>query len=394
MNQFNPVEPLNLGYMNILLDAIPLGGLMTGISRYLRSLYLQLERLPGVSVYYFNGRSLTKQMPDQTRPDFWIKTTSFVDKFPDPLIFGFRAAAWLSYEYKIRRRIWNGSFSVYHETAFTPSAIKNVPQVFTIYDLSLTKFRELHPKERVWFSDIFLKNRLGYAKHIITISDFVRSEICDELHLPPEKVTAIPLAPDPFFFPRKRGKAEVVVKALGLPRDYILFVGTLEPRKNLPILIKAAAVCESDIPIVLVGWEGWGSEEWLEKVKDQGLQNRIFTTGYVDEESLACLYSNALALVFPSLYEGFGLPVLEAMSCGCPVICSDAASLPEVAGNAALLIDPAEFEDLAVGIDKILSDSALRTDLIQKGFERAAQFSWERIARQTLEVFRSVVDQG
>ena len=379
--------------MDILLDAIPLNGLMTGISRYVRNLYLQLERLPGVTVYYFNGRSCTTRMPDQARPGPWMKTTSFVWKLPDPLAFGFRAATWLSYELKVRRLIRHNSFTLYHETAFTPSAVRDVPQVFTMYDLSLQKFREMHPKERVWFSDIFFKRRLDYATHVITISDFIRSEICDELHLPAEKVTAIAIAPDPFFFPRERQKAEVVVEALGLPQDYILFVGTREPRKNLSLLIKAAAVCESDIPIVLVGWEGWGSEEWLEIAKEQGLQNRIFTTGYVDEESLACLYSNALALVFPSLYEGFGLPLLEAMACGCPVICSDAASLPEVAGNAALLIDPSEFEDLAVAIDKVVSDSGIRMDLIQKGFERAAQFSWERTAKLTLEVFRSVANQ-
>ncbi len=379
--------------MDILLDAIPLNELITGISRYVRNLYLQLERLPGVTVYYFDGRSLTKKMPEQTSPDSWIKTTSFVDKFPDPMIFGFKAAAWLNYEIKVRRRIRHGSFDVYHETAFTPSAIKNVPQVITIHDLSLQKFRETHPKERVWFSDFFLKRRLGYTNHVITISDFIRSEICDELHLPGEKVTAIPMAPDPFFFPREGQKARGMVEALGLPQDYILFVGTREPRKNLSLLMKAAAACENDIPIVLVGWEGWGGDPWLEMVKDQGIRNRIFTTGYVDEESLACFYSNALALVFPSLYEGFGLPLVEAMACGCPVICSDAASLPEVAGNAALLIDPYESEDLTVAIDKVINDSALRMDLIQKGFKRAAQFSWERTAKQTLEVFRSVANQ-
>jgi len=378
--------------MNILLDAIPLSDLMTGISRYLRNLYLQLERLSGVSVYYFDGHSLTKKMPDQKRPDSWIRATSFVDKFPDPLIFGFRSAAWLSYEYKIRRRIRNGSFNVYHETAFTPSAIKNVPQVFTIHDLSLAKFREMHPKERVWFSDFFLKRRIQYAAHIITVSDFIRSEICDELRLPGNMVTAIPEAPDPFFFPLEKRRARRVVEALGLPHDYLLFVGTLEPRKNLSLLIKAAAACENHIPIVLVGWEGWGGDQWREMVKDQGLRNRIFTTGYVDEETLACLYSNALALVFPSVYEGFGLPVLEAMACGCPVICSDAASLPEVAGNAAFFIDPSEFEDLTVAIDKVVSDGALRANLIQRGFERAAQFSWEKTANQTFEVFKSVAD--
>ena len=376
--------------MDVLLDAIPLNGLMTGISRYVRNLYLELERLPGVTVYYFNGRSCTTRMPDQARPSRWIKETSMLWKLPDPLAFGFRAATWLSYELKVRRLIRHNSFSLYHETAFTPAAVKYVPQIITIHDLSLTKFREMHPKERVWFSDFFLKRRIQYASHVITVSDFIRSEICHELRLPADKVTAIPEAPDPFFFPREREKARRVAEALGLPRDYILFVGTLEPRKNLSLMIKAAAACESDIPIVLVGWEGWGGDPWLEMVKDQGLRNRIFTTGYVDEETLACLYSNALALVFPSLYEGFGLPVLEAMACGCPVICSDAASLPEVAGDAALFIDPYEVDGLTAAMDKLVNDSTLRSDLRHKGFERVAQFSWKRAAEETLDVFRKM----
>jgi len=376
--------------MDVLLDAIPLNGLMTGISRYVRNLYLQLERLPGVTVYYFNGRSCTSRMPDQARPGRWIKETSMVWKLPDPLAFAFRAATWLSFELKVRRLIRQNNFNLYHETAFTPAAVRNVPQILTIHDLSLAKFREMHPKERVWFSDVFLRRRIRYAAHIITVSDFIRSEICDELRLSTDQVTVIPEAPDPFFFPRDREKARELVEALGLPQDYILFVGTLEPRKNLSLLIKAAAASESDIPIVLVGWEGWGGDLWLETVKDKGLRNRILTTGYVDEESLACLYSNALALVFPSLYEGFGLPVLEAMACGCPVICSNAASLPEVAGDAALFIDPYEVDGLAAAMDKLVEDSTLRIDLIHKGLERVAQFSWKRAAEETLDVFRKV----
>ena len=168
-----------------------------------------------------------------------------------------------------------------------------------------------------------------------------------------------------------------MIKELGLPKDFLLFVGTLEPRKNLSLFVKALAVCEHDIPIVLVGWNGWGNDEWLKTAETKGLRKRIFTTGYVDEETLACLYSSALALVFPSLYEGFGLPVLEAMACGCPVICSNAASLPEVAGGAALLIDPFQVEDLALAMDKVVSDCTLREDLIRKGLLRSAQFSWE-----------------
>jgi len=379
--------------MNILLDALPLNRLTTGMSRYVRNLYLQMEKLSSVNVRYFGGYSCTTEMPVNMKPDVWIKNTSLTRRLPAPASFGLHSVGWLLYEKRLRRCAKNNGFHVYHETNFIPAEIKDVPQVLTIYDLSLMKFRETHPRSRVWFSDLFFKRRMKYVAHIITISDFVRSEICDDLHIDGEKVTAIPLAPSPFFFPRDREKSRGMIKELGLPKDFLLFVGTLEPRKNLSLLVKTLAVCKHDIPIVLVGWDGWGNDEWLKTAEKKGLRKRIFTTGYVDEETLACLYSSALALVFPSLYEGFGLPVLEAMACGCPVICSNVASLPEVAGDAGILFDPFQVEDLGAAIDKVAGDCTLREDLIQKGLLRAAQFSWENTAKKTLEVFRAVSGQ-
>lgn len=379
--------------MEILLDALPLNGLTTGISRYVRNLYLQMENLSGVSIHYFGGYSCATEMPAKVAPDIWVKNTALTRNLPAPVNFGLRSIGWLLYERRLRRCAKNNGFHVYHETNYIPAAIKDIPQVLTIHDLSLMKYREKHPRSRVWFSDVFFKRRMKYAAHIITISDFVRSEVCEELDLDSGKITAIPLAPSPHFFPRDRQKAKGTIKKLGLPKDFLLFVGTLEPRKNLSFLVKALAVCENDIPIVLVGWDGWGNEAWLRMAETKGFRKRIFTTGYVDEETLACLYSSALALVFPSLYEGFGLPVLEAMACGCPVICSNAASLPEVAGDAALLIDPFEVEDLATAMDKVVGDCTLREDLIRKGLLRAAQFSWEKTAKQTLEIFRTVAGQ-
>ena len=378
--------------MNILLDAIPLGNLVTGISRYVRNLYLQLEKLPGVTVYYYNGKRCTKEMPEQINPGPWMKKTSIAWKLPDPLVFGYRTATWLAYEYRVKRLLTHGGFHVYHETAFTPSVIKRIPQVFTIHDLSLMKYREMHPRERVWFSDLFFNRRIHHATHIITVSDFIRSEICNEFPIDPAQVTTIWEAPDPLFFPRENEKIDAVIKNLKLPREYLLFVGTLEPRKNLPLVIKALAKRKDNIPIVFVGWKGWGDDLWRQKAKEEGIANRIFTTGYVDEESLACLYSGALALIFPSFYEGFGLPLLEAMACGCPVICSNVASLPEVAGDAAIFIDPHDDEDLAEAIHRMVFDSRIRNDFKEKGLKRARQFSWERAAKQTLAVFKKVAE--
>jgi len=379
--------------MNILLNAVPLKNLMTGISRYVRNLYQHMETMPGASVYYFGGRLCRKEMPEKIRSDSWVKNTSFLWKLPWPLALSLQTAGWLRYERNLRLCAQQNRFEAYHETAFTPSAIKAIPQVLTIYDLSLLKFKNMHPKERVRFYDIFLKRRLKYAAHIITISDFVRSEVCSELDFPSKKITAIPLAPDPFFSPRETQTARGIVAKMGLPEEFLLFVGTLEPRKNLPLLIKAAAACKSKIPIVLVGWDGWGKDAWKNIAKGKGLENRIFTTGYVDEEALASLYSAAKAFVFPSFYEGFGLPVLEAMACGCPVICSNTSSLPEVAGEAAVFIDPFEPKNLAMAIDKIVENPRLREDLVQKGFEQVSHFSWKKTAEQTLQVFRSVAGQ-
>jgi glycosyltransferase involved in cell wall biosynthesis len=376
--------------MNILLDAIPLDSLGTGISRYLRNLYSSLEKFSGVTVYYYNGKRCTKKMPGGANAESWIKKTNFAWKLPDYMVFAYRTATWLGFEYRVRRLLANGGFHVYHETAFTPSAIKNVPQVFTLHDLSLMKYRAMHPRERVWFSDLFFDRRIHRATHIITVSNFVRSEICNEFPIDPDRVTTIWEAPDPSFFPRKREKIDEVIKRLKLPRDYLLFVGTLEPRKNLSLLIKALARGKDDIPIVLVGWKGWGDNQWWQVAKEAGITKRIFTTGFVDEESLSCLYSGALALVFPSHYEGFGLPLLEAMACGCPVVSSNAASLPEVAGDAAVFIDPNDDEDLADAMNKVVFDSEVRDKLKLKGLERAKEFSWERAAEKTLAVFGKV----
>ena len=181
--------------MNILIDALPLNRLTTGISRYVRNLYRQMEKLSGVSVHYFGGHFCTTEMPVNMDPDVWIKNTSLTRRLPAPASFALHCIGWLLYEKRLRRCAENNGFHVYHETNFIPAAIKDVPQILTIYDLSLLKFREKHPRSRVWFSDLFFKRRMKYVDHIITISDFVRSEICDDLYIDGGKVTAIPLAP-------------------------------------------------------------------------------------------------------------------------------------------------------------------------------------------------------
>ena len=376
--------------MNILVNGIPLTGLLTGISRYVRCLYTEMQKLSDTSVTYFTGPAASSEMPLQAESEAWCKTREMLWMLPDHLVTTLRVLHWRYFENRLRRCCQSQPFDVYHETSFFPAALKDVPVVYTMYDLSLIKHRSEHPRERLWFFDHFFNRRLPYASHILTISEYVRNEIIDEIGLPPHLVTSIPLAPDPTFYPREKPQVGEVLRRHGWPEEYILFVGTLEPRKNLSLLIKALTIADTKIPLILAGWQGWGDKKWMQIISDQELQRRIFFTGYVDEETLACLYTGASAFVFPSLYEGFGLPILEAMACGCPVICSNAASMPEVAGKAAFLIDPTDAEALAYALDSVLTDSTLRQSMIQQGIERAKQFSWKETAVKTLEIFQQV----
>ncbi|MDY0223517.1 MAG: glycosyltransferase family 1 protein [Desulfobacterium sp.] len=376
--------------MKVLVDAIPMTGLLTGIARYLRNLYTAMDRMNHAELFYFDGRRTLDAMPPLAESGRWQQTTKAVRKLPDPVLFGIRAARWLKYEHNLNRVCQGQGFDLYHETAFTPAKLSKTPTVFSIYDLSLRRYRQTHPRERVLLFEYFIKTRLRYATHILTISEFIRREIIDEFKISPSMVTAVPLAPDPLFAPCSAVEQARVRSKYTLPSSFLLFVSSLEPRKNIDLLIRALEKTDADIPLVLVGWQGWGEKLWLEKIRQTGLKNRVVLLGHVPDRDLRAIYNLAQALVYPSLYEGFGLPIVEAMACGCPVICSNAASMPEVAGKAAILIDPSRSDDLALAIDTLVHDSSCRSDLVKEGFRQAAGFTWEQTAGQTLDLFRVV----
>lgn len=380
--------------MRIVVDALPLLGLATGISRYLRNLYGAMKALNGPSnmdVVYFDGARAHLSMPRVAKPALSSKITAALWSLPDPLVFALRCVHWLIYEHRLRQIIKAGHFDLYHATSFVPAALSNTPQVFSLYDLSLIRYPQTHPRERVWFFRFWKRRRMSCASHILTLSEFMRREICRVLQWSQDRVTAVPLAPAEHFAPRNPEAVASVRKRLGLPNHYLLFVGSLEPRKNIGLAVKALHRCRSDIPLVLAGWEAWGDKTWLETVPTGRRQPQIFRPGFVDDETLACLYSGATALIYPSLYEGFGLPILEAMACGCPVICSNTSSMPEVAGGAARLIDPGNPDDLAAAIDEVTGSAEYRQNLIHKGHARAAAFSWTRTARETQAVLSAII---
>lgn len=378
--------------MKILVNAQPMTGLLTGIARYLRNMYAVMCDMEQAEISFLAGKSPVRDLPPLADTEKWQKTTNAVWKLPDPVVFGLRSLYWLRYESHLKKVCQKNSFDIYHETAFFPAKQTCVPTVYSIYDLSLRRFRETHPRERVWYFEYFIKRRLPYATHILTISEFIRKEIIEEFNIPPKKVSSVPLAPDPVFGQRTEDEVSTVKKRLGLPQSYLLFVSSLEPRKNIGILVKAMQALTTDIPIVMVGWHGWGEKKWLESVRVSGLKNRVYMTGHVTDSELVAIYNGASALVYPSIYEGFGLPILEAMACGCPVICSRVASMPEAAGDAALLIDPYNRDELADAIETLLSSPGVREKYIRLGRERVKNFTWEKTARKTLAVFKNVLE--
>ncbi len=280
---------------------------------------------------------------------------------------------------------------IYHETGpFQLLQNRSIPSVITIYDLSLITHKHCHPQDRVHHFERHFFNRLRHIDHIITISDFVRDEIIDILQVPADQVTAIPLAASSNFFRRSSTEIDGYLQRRQIPKKYVLFVGTHEPRKNLVGLAKAMTQVSSDIVLVCAGWSGWLNKEFKEAITKMRLKDRIMLLGHVSDEELARLYGGARALVYPSLYEGFGLPILEAMACGCPVICSDRSSMPEVAGNAAIQISPNDPVAIADAISRVVDDDTLRQRLIKAGYLRCKDFNWKSTAERTVEVFAEV----
>ena len=234
----------------------------------------------------------------------------------------------------------------------------------------------------------------AHADRLIAISNSTRADVIRLLRVDPRKVAATPLAASPRFRPLPRDAVSEVCARYGLvPDRYIYYVGVLEPRKNVPLLLEAFAGIAAELPdiaLVIAGKKGWMYDEIFARVAALGLQERVHFLGHIPEEDLIGLYNGARVSVYPSLYEGFGLPVLEAMQCGSPVITTNVSSMPEVAGDAALLVGPTDRVALESALRETLGNDALARSLSERGLRRAESFSWERCARETLQVYESL----
>jgi alpha-1,3-rhamnosyl/mannosyltransferase len=296
--------------------------------------------------------------------------------------------------FMFRRRTANIRDAIYHEPSFVLKPYDGLC-VATIHDLSYIHYAKYHPVERVKYLEREIPKTLKKVAHIITDSTYVRREIIDILGVPEEKVTSIPLGVDKRFFPRKRNELAPILARYGLQdTKYLLLVGTLEPRKNFDGMILAYSrlpnVLRSRHPLVHVGPQGWcakPTEKAFDALMRSGQARRI---GYASSDDMAYFYAGAHAFAFPSIYEGFGLPLLEAMASGVPVLSSNRSSMPEVLGDAGLLVNPEDIDALTGALVKLLSDDEFRESSIRKGKMQVKHFQWEDCVDKTVNVYQEL----
>lgn len=289
---------------------------------------------------------------------------------------------------------------VYHGVCNFELPLRKVCRyVVTIHDLVPLFFPELVPKKHLLFFRVFMKRVAHTADAVITDSEHSKHDIIQHLKIPEDNIRVIYLGYNQHYqrVQDQRLIADVLAY-YGIRQPYLLFVGIIEPKKNLERLVQAYtllqkdAIITKDTQLVIAGGEGWFSERLYRKVQESELTQQIVFPGFIPDEHLPALYSGAALFVFPSIYEGFGLPVLEAMSCGVPVVTSNVSSLPEIAGEAGFLVDPRQPETIARGIAAVLSDLQLQEQMQAKGYRQAQKFSWQRTAEETYRVYQEVYE--
>ncbi|MGD8583925.1 MAG: glycosyltransferase family 1 protein [Chloroflexota bacterium] len=289
---------------------------------------------------------------------------------------------------------WRRKLDLLHSMAFVAPYASTSPSVVTVYDLSFIHHPEQFPRLRRVYLAGQTRRSCRSARRVVTISESGRNDVHRQFGVPLERIDVVSPGVGEFYHPRPAAVVEDFRRQKALPERYALHVGTLQPRKNIPLLIDAfAALADDGLALVLVGGKGWMYDEIFERVQALGLEKRVRFTGYVPDDELPLWYNAASALVFPSYYEGFGMPVLEAMACGTPVIAAQTSAIPEAAGNAALLFDPQDKKALREQIAAVLDDPSLAAKMRQKGLTQAARYSWPRAAQAMLDVYRRALSE-
>ncbi len=297
--------------------------------------------------------------------------------------------------YSLNVELMRLGLDVLHSPDFIPPHRPSCQSVITVHDLAFLLYPHFLTKESARYYG-YIDEAVRWTDHIIAVSESTKRDTIQHLGVPEDKITVVHEAANPIFRPVDREEArEQVRHRHGVDGPFVLFVSTIEPRKNVPTLLRAVWQLieryKDKVHLVLAGGKGWLYEDAFAVVDELHLDDRVHFVGRVTSEELLYLYNAAELLAHPAFYEGFGLPPLEAMACGLPVIVSNVASLPEVVSDAGLLIDPHDVDELTVAMWRLLNDQDLRQEMSEKGLRQAARFSWERAARETLEIYQQAL---
>jgi len=284
--------------------------------------------------------------------------------------------------------------TLFHATEHLLPKLTHARSVFTLHDTAYLLFPQYHLLQNRLYLRLMMPRFLARAEAVIAVSESTRRDAERFYRLDPAKVHVIPEGVEPQFAPIANPQSLIPIRErYRLPARFILYVGTIEPRKNLLTLLEAYAalhVQSPEVGLVIAGGQGWLYESFFERLRQLGLEEHVTLTGYVPDDDLPALLNLAEVFAFPSVFEGFGLPPLEAMACGTPVVTSNVSSLPEVTGDAAVLVDPYEVESIVEGMHRVLTNPVLSAELRVKGMARAREFSWERSVARTREVYQEV----
>ena len=379
--------------MHVVLDARYIARRQSGVGAYAQRLIAGLARIDRENHYTCLVAADGPGLPvEQANVAAWTTRVSFEDHL--------RGDLWLLGYLPLRLRALRAD--VYHGPAvFLPHVKFGYRSVVTIHDLVSFLFPETVPRKYSLYMRLMTRLAVRSADRVIAVSHATKTDLEQVLRVPSAKIVVIHEAVGPEFArPVPPEVVEAVVRRYGLRRPYCLFVGNLEPRKNLPALIEAFAEVRRRLEatphppqLVLAGTRAWFHAGIFRAVERHELGAAVVFTDYVPLADLPALYAGATCFVFPSLYEGFGLPVLEAMAAGAPVVAARAGSIPEVASDAALLVDAHVPGELATAIESVLTDAALRERLVLRGRARSAAFEWDTVARRTLAVYQAVYDR-
>jgi glycosyltransferase involved in cell wall biosynthesis len=370
--------------MRIGIDATALPPRPVGAGNYIIELIRHIERLNGVDEFVVFAQPHGRDLIDvPARPGFdWVMIP---ERSPAQRL------VWEQTGFP--RLVARARLDLLHSLHYTRPMRLPCASVVTFHDMTFFLFPHLHTLSKRLYFPQAMRLSARKANALIADSESTRQDAIRLLGISPARIHTVPLGVSPAFHPvREAGLLEAVRQRYSLPEHFILYVGLVEPRKNLPMLLRAYQRLPggSAPALVIVGRFGWGVEQVFKLVEALAIQEKVHFSGYVPAEDLPIVYNLADVFVYPSLYEGFGLPPLEAMACGTPVITTAVSSLPEHVGEAGILIPPQDEEALFQALVDILQDPDLRGELSRKGPERAAQYSWNRTAQETLNVYRRV----